>query len=353
VTFSFAALSLRIPERVQVRYYLEGQDEGWVNPRLRRQAFYTNLGPGRYRFRVIAANENGIWNRSGAVLDVTIPPTFGQSVWFKLLVVLLLGALMGAIYVMRVRQVTAQLQNRFDIRIAERERIARELHDTLLQSVQGLLLQFKAIANRLSENQDLRRSLDAALTRAQNLLIEGRDRVKELRSEGMTAELADALLQRASAALAGDRPGIVLTQEGTSRRLHPLVREELEWIAEEAVRNAVAHAQASTIEILLQWSQRGLRLAIRDDGSGLPASVLAGGRRQGHFGLIGIHERAERIGGILTITSRQAAATEVTVEVPAHAAYEDYRAGLHDRLWSRWRSWARQRSAPPRAPAEG
>ena len=209
---------LRIPERVQVRYQLEGQDQGWINPGLRRQAFYTNLGAGRYRFHVIAANENGIWNRSGATLVLNVPPTFVQSAWFKLLLVLILAGVMGAAYVIRVRQVTARLQSQFHIRVAERERIARELHDTLLQGFQGLLLQFKTIANQLSETNASRQLLDAALKRAQQVLIEGRDRVKELRFERRTAGLANALAQRASAIAAeGKRTSFSQRRERLAR----------------------------------------------------------------------------------------------------------------------------------------
>lgn len=338
IAIGFAALSLRIPERVQVRYRLEGQDQGWINPGLRRQAFYTNLGPGHYRFRVIAANENGIWNTSGASLAFDVPPTFLQSIWFKLLLVLVLAAVLGAVYILRVRQLTARLQSRFNIRVAERERIARELHDTLLQGFQGLLLQFKAIANQLSESSQSRQSLDAALKRAQHVLIEGRDRVKELRFERRGAGLATALLHGASAHLVGASPRLTFTEEGTARPLHPLVEEELERITEQAVSNAVSHANASTVELLLQWTSRGLRLSIRDDGCGLPPCVASEGKREGHFGLLGMRERATRIGGTFSLASRRGSGTEVSVEVPGHAAYEDRKPALKDRAWRGWRS---------------
>ena len=333
---------------------MEGQDQGWINPGLRRQAFYTNLGAGRYRFHVIAANENGIWNRSGASLVFDVPPTFVQSVWFKLLLVLILAGVMGAAYVIRVRQVTARLQSRFHIRVAERERIARELHDTLLQGFQGLLLQFKTIANQLSETNASRQLLDAALKRAQQVLIEGRDRVKELRFERRTAGLANALVQRRPRIAAGGRPRLILTEEGTARSLHPLVEEELERITEEAVRNAVSHANASMVELLLQWTWRGLRLSIRDDGCGLPPSVASEGKREGHFGLLGMQERANRIGGTFSLASRKGWGTEVSVEVPNHAAYEDNGPRLSDRLWRGWcsvkRRMKRRRVAEQRSP---
>ena len=342
ISIGFAVLSLRMPERAQVRYRLVGQDAGWVDPGLRRQAFYTNLAPGNYRFEVMAANENGVWQRKASALEFELPPTFLQSPGFKLLLALAFAALLAAAYLVRVRQVTAGLQSRFDIRIAERERIARELHDTLLQGFQGLLLQFKAIANRLPEDNKMRQSLDSALVRAQQVLIEGRDRVKELRSRSDDRDLANALLERAGRQVAADKPRLFLTQEGVARSLHPLVREELERIIEEAVRNSAAHAQASAIEILLQWSRRELRLAVRDDGVGMPPSILASGERKGHFGLIGMRERAERIGGTLAVVSREAAGTEVTVAVPAQAAFEDQPSSWLDGLRARWRARARE-----------
>lgn len=332
VTVEFAVLSLRIPERVRVRYRLEGQDEGWVDPGLRRQAFYTNLGPGNYRFQVMAANESGVWNQQGTTLVFSIAPTFAQSIWFKLLLALLLCALLAAAYILRLRQVTSRLQSRFDVRVAERERIARELHDTLLQGFQGLLLQFKAVSNRLPQESALRQSLERALVRAQQVLIEGRERVRDLRSEQDTPDLADALLRVASEQAPDEGPRVRLVQEGIARPLHPLVREELHRIVEECVRNAVSHAQPSAIEILLIWSRGGLRLAVRDDGTGIPASILERGEREGHYGLIGMRERAERIGATLAVTSRQSGGTEVALAVPAGAAYQEHVIGFRDRI---------------------
>jgi signal transduction histidine kinase len=343
VAVEFAVLSLTMPERVRVRYRLEGQDDRWIDPGLRRQAFYTNLGPGRYRFHVIAANESGVWNRRGATVEFTIAPTFVQSVGFKLLLALLVAALLAGAYAVRLRQVTARLQSWFDIRVAERERIARELHDTLLQGFQGLLLHFKAAANRVAEPKS-RQSLEGAIERAQQVLIEGRDRVRDLRAEPHHQELADALLQLTSAEAGEDGPRIRLTQEGASRPLHPLVRAELERIVEEAVRNAVAHARASSIEILLIWGRRELKLAVRDDGVGLPAPVLSLGRRDGHFGLVGMRERAVRIGGTLHVTSGASGGTEVALVVPGQGAYKDHVRRVRDRAHEVWRGWRRRAS---------
>ena len=331
-TIGFAALSLGTPEKVHVRYRLEGQDSGWIDPGMRRQAFYTNLQPRTYRFRVIAANEDGVWNRQGATLDFTIPPTFLQSIWFKLILCLLALLLLAVLYILRGRQVAARLQQGFDIRLRERERIARELHDTLLQGFQGLVLLFQAVANRLPAGDGSRQSIDTALDRADAVLAEGRARVLDLRSQEPITDLATALADSAAQLTGKSGPRVQMIREGAPRIVHPLIREEIERIADEAIRNAVSHAQASTIEIALQWGRRELRLAIRDDGIGMPASILVRGESSGHFGLVGMRERAERIGARLVAHSREGAGTEITLTVPARTAYLDHPRRLLERL---------------------
>lgn len=339
LAIDFAVLSLRMPERAHVRYKLEGQDSTWIDPGTRRQAFYTNLGPGTYTFRLIAANENGVRSARESVVKMTIAPTFAQSIWFKILVaagIICLGAL---VYALRLRQVTTALQSRFNIRMAERERIARELHDTLLQSFQGLLLQFKAAADRVAE-PGVRDFLASAVTKAQRMLVEARDRVKELRSEPEQDDLVASLSQIISAERPPNAPAIRWTQEGSPRALHPLVRTEVKRIVEEAVRNAWEHACARLIDILVVWAPRELRLLVLDDGSGISPDILQSGRKD-HFGLLGMHERAERIGGALFISSRKSGGTEIALIVPAHAAYRD-----QDVPWFAWLLRKRHSAVP-------
>jgi signal transduction histidine kinase len=332
VAIVYAGLSLAMPSRVRFRYRLSGIDREWVDAGTRREASYSNLRPGTYRFQVIAANNDGVWNREGATLAFTIPPTFLQSLWFKALLVLALLVIAWCAYAIRLRQVTATLQGRFDIRVAERERIARELHDTLLQGVQGLLLRFQAVANRIPPDDGLRGAIDEALDRADDVLVEGRKRVRDLRSEAAETDLAQALLQVAADLVDGDAPRVRLTMEGSPRPLHPIVREEAQRIAEEAVRNACRHAKAQSIDLLLTYGPRHLRLAVRDDGAGMPESVLANGRQAGHFGLVGMRERATRVGGRLDVTSRAPGGTEVTLMLPARVAYADGRRRFLDQL---------------------
>ncbi|MCX8477442.1 MAG: triple tyrosine motif-containing protein [Sphingomonas sp.] len=319
VEIDYTALSLTIPNRIAFRYRLEGVDEDWVDPGTRRQAFYTNLRPGTYRFQVIAANQDGVWNRTGASIAIHLPPTFVQSSWFMLICAIAVGGLIWLAYMLRLRQVTAKLQGRFQIRIAERERIARELHDTLLQGFQGLMLRFQTVADRIPENEPLRGSIDDALDRADALLIEGRRRVRDLR--GDAGDLEQALRDAAEAAIAESPIRFDLSVDGKRRDLSPLVCEEALRIGEEAIRNAVAHAGATAIEAVLRYDSAAFGLSIRDDGVGIPEAIAEAGARTGHFGLVGMKERARRIGGTLTIAGRDPAGAEIGLSVPARAAY--------------------------------
>ncbi len=312
----YAAPSLSIPERMQVRYRLEGADSEWIDPGARRQMFFSNLGPGDYRFRVIASNDDGVWNRQGATLAFTIPPTFLQSGWFKLVCAFAILALLWLVYSLRVHRVRTQIQAGMEVRLAERERIARELHDTLLQGFQGLELHFQAAANRIPKGRPARKAIDDALHRADAVLAEGRDRVRELRTQANSGDLAEALVAVAAELGTGGSIAFNLTVEGATRALHPLAREELQRIGEEAIRNAFHHSGANTIEAMLSYRRRQLRLLIRDNGRGLPALVASAGERPGHYGLTGMRERALRIGGVLTIVSRQGEGVEVLLSIP-------------------------------------
>ena len=345
LTISYAALSLRMPERVQVRYRLEGHDEGWVDPGRRRQAFYTNLAPGEYRFRVIAANEDGVWNRQGATLAFTIPPAFLQSIWFKLLCAVAIAAICWVVYSLRLRQVTARLHESFTIRSAERERIARELHDTLLQGFQAITLRFQALAKGLPAGAPLRRSIEEELDKADAVLAEGRDRVLDLRAPTTHAMLADALLDTASHIVGDEDLNVQLIVEGAIRALKPFVGEELRRFGEEAIRNVVTHAEASRVELHLHFGPRELRLVVRDDGVGIPQAVMAQGERTGHLGLVGMRERAKQIGGHLVIASCPEAGTEVALALPARAAYRHRRTGLLEFLSHSWRRVTQWRGA--------
>ena len=244
-----------------------------------------------------------------------------QTRTFTVLCVAAALALAGIAYALRVRYLTARERSRLEERLVERERIARELHDTLLQGVQGIILGVQSVADQMASHDRLRVSMEQALQRADALLIEGRERVKNLRTAvGETDSLRQALVDRAAQLAVEGTPPIVVTEQGEARSVHPVVREEVVRIATEAVTNAVRHAVASRIDVELCYASKSLMLTVRDDGQGMAASVLDQGR-EGHFGLMGMRERANRVGGELTITSVPAAGTQIALVVPARVAF--------------------------------
>jgi signal transduction histidine kinase/ligand-binding sensor domain-containing protein len=334
IEIDFAVLSFSNPHAIRVRYRIEGQDSDWVEAGTRRQAFYTNLAPGTYRFRLIAANANGVWNEAGATVTFTIPPTFVQSIWFAALCVLLLVALLWLAYRLRMAQVAGGIRARLEERMGERERIARELHDTLLQSVQGLVLRFQSVANRMPAEGSARDQLESALARADQIVAEGRDRVQDLRGPDDKSDLPALLKERAVTAGFDPAIGVRIVIEGRQRPVDPLVAVELARIVGEALFNVCRHANASTVEIIVRFGPRQLGVEVRDDGVGIPANVIAKGHKPGHFGLIGMRERAERIGCSFSIDSRPGMGCAVTMTMPARLAFAAHAEGRH-RLLSR------------------
>ena len=316
----YTALSLQNPDRVKFRYRLEGVDRTWIDAGDRRQAFYMRLGPGHYRFHVIAANNDGVWNTTGASLPFEIPPTFIQSRWFVLLCAVLTALALWLVYSLRMRQVTAAIQSRHEERVAERERIARELHDTLLQGFQGLILRFQAIMEDLPPGPE-RRQMDAALDRADEVLISGRDRVRHIRTLSRAGDLGEALTEAAEASSEREKARFQLIVEGRPCALHPVVAEELAAIGREAILNASRHSRGQHINASLIYDRRGLTMSISDDGVGIDAEVLAAGSRTGHFGLLGMRERADKIEAKLTLSSRPGAGVKIEVFVPGHIAF--------------------------------
>ena len=318
----YTAGSLTIPERVRFRYKLEGSDRDWQDVGNRREALYTNLGPGRYSFRVIASNNDGVWNNTGTSANFTITPAFYQTKWFYTLCALLCLGILFVLYELRVRQVAAQVRGRLEARLAERERIARELHDTLLQGIQGLIWRFQAVADRIPEHEPSRELMEQSLERADQVLGESRDRVKDLRALGSdVADLPQALAAEGEQFALAHPAQFRASVEGVHRHLHPIVREEVLLIAREALWNAFRYAGAQHIEAEVSYTDAALQVRIRDDGQGISADVLDAGGRSGHFGLLGMRERAAKIRAHLTIWSKPGAGTEVDLRVPADVAY--------------------------------
>lgn len=319
----YTAFSLTMPERVRFRYRLQGVDRTWQEAGPRREAFYTNLQPGRYEFRVLACNEDGVWSPQGALLQFEIEPAFYQTLWFALLCVPLAAALLGGLAWLRWRAMAARISERLQARMIERERIARELHDTLLQSVQGLILRFQSALARLPADEPARHSLEQALDSAETVLVEGRDRVADLRARHSDARhLAQALSDAAAQGVAGHGgPRFVLRQQGLPRALDPLVQDEVLQIAREALANAFAHAQAREVAAEITWHPRALGLSISDDGIGIPETVLRRGGRAGHWGLQGMRERAEGLQARLKLSCPPGGGTRLELRVPGSRAY--------------------------------
>lgn len=319
--FDYTALSLQLPQRVRFRYRLEGYDTDWKDAGTRRAAFYTNLGPGSYTFRVIACNNDGVWNEKGDALSFALRPAFFQTMWFEALCVVCFLLLLWVIYRLRVRSATEQVRGRLTAQLAERERIARELHDTLLQQFQGLVLRFQGAIKQIPDREPARHLMLEALDRADEALLEGRNRVRDLRSEAASInELSESLM--ACIAELGQDNSIQasVTDVGPRRPIHPIVRDEAYRIGREALTNAFRHSKATKIETEIIYHSESIRIRIRDNGDGIDQSVLNDGR-SGHWGLAGMRERAEKIGAQFSIWSSPGAGTEIELSIPAKVAY--------------------------------
>lgn len=329
LAIEFTALSLVDPKGMRFRYRLEGHDNDWQEAVDRRQASYTNLPPGTYRFRVMAANNSGVWNEDGAQLEFSIPPAVYQTTWFRLACAVVLVALAWSGFQlrlrMRIRRLHRQFEATLEARVAERTRIARDLHDTLLQRFHGLLLQFQAAFNLLPDRpRESKQILAGAIDHVAEAITEGRDTVQGLRNSVLeTNNLAQSLralvedLANESGHLATARIDVV----GAPQALHPLVRDETFRIAGEALRNAFRHAEAKHIDVEVRYDAQRLCVRVRDDGKGISPEVLRTGSQEGHFGLSGMRERAELVGGKLTVRRLADAGTEVDLNVPGMRAY--------------------------------
>jgi signal transduction histidine kinase len=344
VTIDYTALSLVAPEKVHFKYKLEGQDRDWKEVINDREAQYTNLAPRNYRFRVIACNNSGVWNETGDTLEFFIAPAYYQTAWFYASCVAAFLAMLWGLYRLRLYQVRREFNAQLDGRVDERMRVARELHDTLLQSFQASLIQMQAARNVLTRRPEkAEQSLDKAITTAAGAVAEGRDAIQNLRAqpagEGDLAQLLTAAGQElAHSDEAPENPPVFrLTVEGERRDLKPLLQDEVYRIARELLRNAYRRAQAGRIEVEIRYESRHLRVHVRDDGKGIDAEILKAGGRTGHWGLPGMRERANQFGGKLEFWSEAGAGTEAVLTVPAAAAYANSNGGafsfLRRKLW--------------------
>nr|ACN18082.1 two-component system sensor protein [uncultured bacterium BLR5] len=321
---NYTALSLSVPERVRFKYRLEGFHNEWLDAGTRREAFFTNLGPGAYRFRVIASNNDGVWNEEGAALEFTILPMFYQTNWFLALCAATLGFLAWLGYKWRVRQVKNLLHLQFQERLAERTRIAQDLHDTILQGFVSAKMQLFAEVHDLPPETLKTKRLKGVYELLGQLIEEGRNKVKDLRAaedDGFTDFERECLKIREEFDINKDMD-FRMVIGGTPRPLHPLIGSELLQIGHEALINAFLHSRATAIEIEIEYGLKSLNLLVRDNGCGIDSEILRSGR-EGHWGLTGMRERAEKIKAEIKIWSRVDVGTEVLVSVPRRFAFKN------------------------------
>jgi signal transduction histidine kinase/ligand-binding sensor domain-containing protein len=350
----YTAPSLPIPERVRFKYRLVGRDSGWQDVGTRRSAFYTDLRPGRYEFRVIASNNDGVWNEAGRQLTLVLPPNTFQTFWFRSLCSAAAAGLLVILFVLRLRQMNLRLlrllAQRFDARVDERTRIARDFHDSLLQGFQGLMFRLQAVRQLLPARADEAASqLDLALETGDKAIEEGRDAVRDLREfnpiQGDLSEALAAFGEEFAAIQGSERRNYRVLVEGGPRTLDPLLRDEVYRVAREAIRNAFKHARAANIEADLIYGSTHFSVRVRDDGMGIDPHVLARGRRDGHWGLPGMRERAAAFKGELNVWSHAGAGTEIELKIPAAVAYV-----RSTRLWRLPRRGSRGKVAPVNPP---
>jgi signal transduction histidine kinase/ligand-binding sensor domain-containing protein len=314
----YTALSLSIPERVRFRYQLVGSDTAWQDAGGRREAFYTNLAPGSYRFRVIAANDDGVWNRAGATLDFTIPPSFAQTRWFLAVWIAAIGALIWLAYLARVRQVAGGLRVGYQAALAERTRIAQELHDTLLQGFTGITLQLRAIERLLAlRPKESAAALKNVLASADTALRDARHMIWDMRAVELEGrDLAEALETAARQAMADSSAELVFLVQGDRRRLPLAVETTALRVGREAVINAVKHAAPRTVQVSLEYGPRSLTLRVGDDGTGISPGAMEAAATGEHLGIAGMRDRAQRAGGSLDIITEPGRGTTVSVALP-------------------------------------
>lgn len=348
ITFGYAGLSLAVPDRVQYRYKLDGYDRGWSEPTALREAPYTNLNPGPYRFRLLASNSDGLWNGAEATLSFELEPLLWQTWWFRLLCALACIFMLAAFYRFRLHRLTRQLNVRFEERLAERTRIAQELHDTLLQGFLSASMQLHVAAEHLPADSTAKPLVNRVLDLMGQVIEEGRNAVRGLRSSysNTSLELGQAFARIQQELALPEQTGFRVIVEGRPQPLHPIIRDEVYRIGREALVNAFRHSRAKNIEVEVEYAAQRLRILVRDDGCGIDPQVLQSGR-EGHWGLVGMRERAERIGARLKVRSQAMNGTEIELSVPRQVAFQT-QSLVHPLKWPRrWLarlSWQKVRS---------
>jgi ligand-binding sensor domain-containing protein/signal transduction histidine kinase len=340
-SIEFSALSYFNAATNRYRYMLEGLDQKWNEVGSdQRLASYTTLPTGTYMFHVQGASRRGPWSEPGAQLRIQILPPWWATRWFRITCLVLILLLVWGVHRYNLHQLTIQFNVRLEERVSERTRIARELHDSLLQGFQGLMFRLQAVRNLLpGRASEAVQALDIALERGDKAIAEGRDTVSDLRQ----SIVGESDIAQALAALAeelapqsghGAVPGVRVLVEGEQKELNPMVRDEIYRIGREALRNAFRHAKAQKIEAEITYGDSEFLLHVRDDGNGIDPHVTNQGARAGHWGVPGMRERATSFGGKLEVWSEVGAGTEVELTVPGAIAYG--KSETRRRFWS-WR----------------
>lgn len=330
LTIRFAANMLTAPDRVRYRYKLDGMDSDWSQPVSAHEIRYSNLAPGKYLFHVVASRDGTLWNAPESALHFSIARAYWQTWWFR--IATLVSSVLLVIFILRLRTLALarQWNERFQERLKERTRIAQELHDTLLQSFQGLMLRFQTVDMLLPDRPaDAKEALDAALDRADKAIRESRAAIEGIR-EPSSRGLDPVAMLRAALREIGDNyahlgeqlPESTVIVEGAPRLLTASVSIDIDRIAREAIRNCFEHGRAHRIEAEIGFSRSGLRLSIRDDGIGIDPAILSKGAREGHWGLTGMRERADRLRARIHIWSKPGVGTEIELSVPAQIAFQ-------------------------------
>ncbi|HEY2038248.1 MAG TPA: two-component regulator propeller domain-containing protein [Edaphobacter sp.] len=313
LAFEYAGLSFVAPSRVRYRYRLEGFDKQWTEAGARRTAYYTNLPAGHYRFQVQAANNDGVWNEGGAGLSFSIRPPFYRTLWFLFLVAVLLAGLAVLFYRLRLRR----LRSQFDAVLAERNRVAREIHDTLAQSFVGVSVQLELATQLLAQQQvdAARQQLDQTRAYVREGIAEARRSIWDLRAVTAQNTLPTRLTHLAEQ-FGSKNLNLHVQIGGTYRALETGMENEILRIAQEALTNVIRHARASSASLTLNYEPLQLTLTIADNGQGFSASETRLLTAQGHFGLQGMHERAQHIDAKLSIVSATGQGTRIHLTAP-------------------------------------
>lgn len=333
IEIAYTAINLSGHPGLHFRFQLEGVDSDWQQVGVARKAIYNDLGPGDYRFRVRATNRDGLLSDDEAVLSFSIPPVFYRSPLFFLLCGIAAAGALWMLHRFNMRRSAEQLRARLEERHAERERIARELHDTLLQGVHGLMLNLQAATESLPPAHPARHKMAHALERADLVVIEARERLGELRDvNDPGVDLVAALTTLADGLQAKSATTFTICTQGMPRPLHPIVAEESYRIGSEALLNAFRHANARNVDIRLVYTRQAFQLCVADNGDGIDPKHLPPNARPGHWGLHGMFERARKAGGKLSAEPGALGGTVIELTVPASTAYRRRR---HGARWSR------------------